>query len=247
MFFNKKITCQKCGEKLSKRFFSDNSNEKICVYCKNEEEEQKRIQERMQKSDKNFQYIRKNCRELFVTHSEAYVCQTSVWFDVFKEKPCLVENHVNGPRDSLLFWSYSYISFEELKDLAKNVSKEVYEKYKNLNESNWKEYIEEIEQLNNRRLVLYTGNFRKYGFSNIILKFCPQPFGVKSWWELSWQGVLENQYGSGGIIALTEDFMKNCSAFELYQHFKQRLNTNTEIPPFYDSEQVVAFLKDIQS
>lgn len=135
--FPKKYTCEICGEKLSKKFFANDSSKKICICCQIKENEKKKKKE----SDKNFQYIHKNCKELFVTHSVAYVTQTSVWFDVSKGEPCLVQNDAFGPRDSLLYWSYSYISFEELKDLAKRVSNDVFEKYKDIDVSNWKQFI----------------------------------------------------------------------------------------------------------
>ena len=135
--FPKKYTCEICGEKLSKKFFANDSSKKICIRCQIKENEKKKKKE----SDKNFQYIHKNCKELFVTHSVAYVTQTSVWFDVSKGEPCLVQNDAFGPRGSLLYWSYSYISFEELKDLAKRVSNDVFEKYKDIDVSNWKQFI----------------------------------------------------------------------------------------------------------
>ena len=241
--FDKKMVCQKCKRKLSKNEFVDSTKGNICIYCDFKEKEFKKRQE----SENNCQYIEKNCRTLFVVQDEAYVYSTSVGFDIFQKTPCIIHSYAFGPRDSLLYWSYSHIGFDELKKLAKENSNETYEKYKNMDESNWQQYIKQIEELNDRRLLLYTGNYQQHGFSSIILKFCPQPFGSKSWWELEWKGVLENQYGSCGSICLSEDFVNKCSAFDLYEHFKTRLNTNTEIPAFYDNEELVVFLKNIQS
>ncbi|MBR6515017.1 MAG: hypothetical protein IKT46_09330 [Clostridia bacterium] len=137
MFFNKKIICQKCKKKLSKKEFSSFSNENICISCYQKEKEKREKRE----SDANWQYIENNCRTLFTLHCDAYVSTTSVGFDISKKKPCIIRSHAFGPRDSWMYWSYYYIEFDELQDLAKKVSEEVYEKYKNMNEKNWKECI----------------------------------------------------------------------------------------------------------
>lgn len=240
--FSNKYTCEKCGKRLSKKNFTDYSIKKICDECQGKENKLKKRQE----SEENRQYIEKNCRELFVISCSAYDSTTSVWFDISKKEPCIVYTHSSGPRDSLLNWSYSYISFDRLKELATAVSEEVFEKFKDIDEGNWQQYIEEIEKLTKRKLILYTGEYQQYGFSSIILQFQRQPFGSKSWWELEWKGVLENHYGSGGTIILSEDFMRTCSAVDLYEYVKSELNTNTEIPEFYDNEELTAFLRDIQ-
>lgn len=137
MFFNKKAICQKCKKKLSKKEFTSLSNENICIYCASKEREKREKRE----SDTNWKYIEMHCRELFALNCDAYTSTTSVGFDMSKRKPCIISGHAFGPRDSWMYWSYSHIEFNELKDLAKKVSEEVYEKYKNMNENNWKEYI----------------------------------------------------------------------------------------------------------
>ena len=58
MFF-KKIICQKCKKKLSKKEFASFSNENICMSCYLKEEEKKE-KRKIEQSIVNWQYIENN-------------------------------------------------------------------------------------------------------------------------------------------------------------------------------------------
>ena len=147
-FLNKilkrKVTCMNCKNEYFIKDFSLDVNKKKCNYCIKKEQDKKKQEQKKQRQE-TMEYSSKYIKELFIRDMEPYVSDNKVCMDIHKEQPC-IEHFRDCGHGGLGYGgigdiSITYISFEEVKDFAKNISEELYEKYKNINETNWKEYI----------------------------------------------------------------------------------------------------------
>ena len=136
----RKRVCVNCKNEYSIKGFSLDANKEKCNYCiKKEQEELK------QQRQETMQYCSKYIKELFTRDMEPYVSYNKVCMDIYKEQPCIEHfrdcGHGGLEYGGIGDTTITYISFEEVKNIAKSISEELYEKYKNINETNWKEYI----------------------------------------------------------------------------------------------------------
>lgn len=81
---------------------------------------------------------------LYILESVSYDHTTSICIDLRDGTPfekynhCIIRGHYIGSEIS-----YRKISFDAVKDLAKSVSDATYETFKDINETNWKSYIDQ--------------------------------------------------------------------------------------------------------
>ena len=125
-------TCSLCGADFDR---ADAVSNACFSYCKNCAEKHF-ISEHSNNSKAN------NIKVLFIKEEIPYECTISVCIETVSGKPCIEYNRCVS-RGVAIFpeITYNEISFEQLKDIAKNISEEVYEQYKDVNETNWAEYI----------------------------------------------------------------------------------------------------------
>lgn len=141
--FKRKTLCINCKNEYPTKDFTLDVNKKKCNYCVKKELNKKRKQEKQNR--KEIEYNSKHIKELFTKDMEAYVSYDKVCIDTAKGQPCIQHFRDSGHGGlgygGIGDTSITYISFEDVKDIAKNISEDLYEKYKNINETNWKEYI----------------------------------------------------------------------------------------------------------
>ncbi len=142
----RKMVCINCKCEYSQKNFTLDINKKRCNYCVKKELD-KAKEEQAEQRKKEIEYNSKYIKELFTKDMEAYFYYNKVCMDIYKEQPC-IESFRSEWHGGLGYGgqgdiSITYISFEDLKDIAKNISAELYEKYKDINKTNWKEYIQQ--------------------------------------------------------------------------------------------------------
>ena len=94
--------------------------------------------------DYKWDYIEKNCVKLFdISVNMSEMTSQEMYIDCKTGQPFILKSwavHIAAGADTSHFDAY-LASFEELHEKAKTLSRCVYEKYKGMNENNWKEYI----------------------------------------------------------------------------------------------------------
>ncbi len=126
------VSCFSCGIDVDK---ADAVSNACFNYCKN-------CAEKYSISEHSKNSKARNIKVLFIKEEIPYECTISICIETVLGKPC-IEYDRCVRREVGIFSEISYneISFEQLKDIAKNISEEVYEQYKDMNETNWKEYM----------------------------------------------------------------------------------------------------------
>ena len=140
-FHRKKIICESCQQKLPQTTFS---KQKICTLCYMNKLESEKIQN----SKENWEYIEKNIKDFFVINHidrNPHSTYRVAGFDTLKKEPCIRICKNDDGRKTYLLWSYSHITFDELKEYAKEVSSDTYEKIKNIDVNNWEQFVENID------------------------------------------------------------------------------------------------------
>lgn len=125
-------TCCSCGMPVDTRYAVSNACFRYCRKC----------------AEKYFISLRSSNSKaghlifLFRKEEIPYEITSDVCMETLAGRPCIEESRTVF-RGIAIFSEISYypISFAELKEIAKNVSEELYEKYKGMNETNWLEYM----------------------------------------------------------------------------------------------------------
>ena len=98
----------------------------------------------MKSSDYNWDYIENNCVELFsISVNTERMEANDMYIDLKTGQPFILYSRMVHLMGGAYTTDYAVhlTSFEELRKTAKKISRHTYEKYKNMDESNWKEYI----------------------------------------------------------------------------------------------------------
>ncbi|MCH5187652.1 MAG: hypothetical protein J1F63_04560 [Oscillospiraceae bacterium] len=94
----------------------------------------------------DWDYINNNCVELFSISLDRERMESSdMYIDAKTGQPFILNSHMvhlMGGAYTTHFDGYP-VSFAELRQTAIKISGHLYDKYKNINESNWKEYIKD--------------------------------------------------------------------------------------------------------
>lgn len=125
-------TCCSCGKPVDTREAVSNACFRYCRKC----------------AEKYFISLRSSNSKaghlifLFRKEEIPYEVTSDVCMETLAGRPCIEESRTVF-RGIAIFSEISYypISFAELKEIAKNVSEELYEKYKGMDETNWLEYM----------------------------------------------------------------------------------------------------------
>lgn len=125
-------TCCSCGAPVDTRYAVSNACFRYCRKCA----EKYSISLRSSNSKAGHLIF------LFRKEEIPYEITSDVCMETLAGRPCIEESRTVF-RGIAIFSEISYypISFAELKEIAKNVSEELYEKYKGMNETNWLEYM----------------------------------------------------------------------------------------------------------
>lgn len=125
-------TCCSCGMPIDTRYAVPNACFRYCRKCA----EKYSISLRSSNSKAGHLIF------LFRKEQIPYEITSDVCMETLAGRPCIEEDRTVF-RGIAIFSEISYypISFAELKEIAKNVSEELYEKYKDMDETNWLEYM----------------------------------------------------------------------------------------------------------
>ena len=123
------VTCSLCGKKVNKNDAIPNACFTYCIDCANKH------------SISEHSGI-KHIIHLFTVKEVSYEYSESVCIETISGRPCYEFSRCIqrgcgwGGTDH-----YREITYERIKEIAEKTSQELYEKYKDINETNWKEYI----------------------------------------------------------------------------------------------------------
>ena len=152
-------TCCSCGAPVDTRYAVSNACFRYCRKCA----EKYSISLRSSNSKAGHLIF------LFRKEEIPYEVTSDVCMETLAGRPCIEESRTVF-RGIAIFSEISYypISFAELKEIAKNVSEELYEKYKGMDETNWLEYMYKY----------HNSNIYKFNVGAKFLKDAPkQPTG----------------------------------------------------------------------